>query len=468
MHDEQQEPERSAPRSRPPGAALSRSLGLHEDPTRWGVTFLALPGLRLRAHVLLLAWIAIELVMMFRLDLAGPVHVASMVVGALLVLVGREVARAAATRLARKAVRRASRLSVRGYAEHEPQTQETVMLWPLGAVTPPAPIARATTIRRLQDAPPGLWARTFPSIAGIAASVVLAGVAAGMVLALGGDFAQLGVLPWNVGEIAATLRSTELVIAWWFYVSAAAILAANLLPFAPFDLGRALGSAFPARAELARRHDERFARWSLIASIGFMLFVLPSDTPRLVATSVFACMVCLVEWRRAQFVREQSAAVASDVFEDSPVRDAPPGRVTGARLRHADAAAESGRVATRVERRPDERRHAPSRPPRFTAISSAIPDSAKPGPPVPQREPSAETRAPEAGAPGVPGAPGIPGGAGVLGVDEVLAKIAKSGMASLEPREREILAQETERLRRGSNGDSRGSGSRPTGGNPAR
>ena len=214
-------------------------------------------GVRLRVHVILPMWAISELVGWVSIENIGLVHAVSMTVGFLLVVMYRELGRAAASRALGAPL-------------------DEIELWPLGGLS-------------LGTAP---GKGVLSELGGLmASSVALPLLAAGVILS-GAGWDSLLFHPLLPGVTAGGLRTLPQVMVWWLYYANVTVLLANvLLPMASFDCGRVLG------ATLGR---ERAAQIGLLA--GFAAFVAGASLglPRVVAGAIIGLVASWVELQRGR------------------------------------------------------------------------------------------------------------------------------------------------------------------------
>lgn len=355
------------------GSLGRRVMGFGEDPLGWSVPLASCFGVRVRLHLVFVAWIAAELIMALRPDSIGLSHVASAVVAFVLVVVVREVARVPAMRAA-------------GVSD------ASVTLWPLGAVDVPTAADRPRPRVRV-------------ALAGMGASVAIAIAAAWGVVGASGSAALLTSNPFSAGAIA-TVESPALVFVWWVYAASLVVLAANvLLPAPGFDLGRLVQAMASRRPESAWRAARMIAHLGIAVAVAVFVLGAVGGMTRVMGASALAGLLAFIELRRAMFV--ESTATAWRAGSQAIRRE--DGEIPGAGERTQailpmESAADATRDPTFGERGDDE----------MIAEAFAMPEAA---------------------------------GADVAGIDEILAKISREGMSSLNADERARLDAERDRLR---------------------
>lgn len=214
-------------------------------------------GVRLRVHVILPMWAISELVGWVSVKNVGLVHAVSMTLAFVLVVVYRELGRAAASRALGSSL-------------------DEVELWPLGGLS----LSKAR----------GPGRGVLHELGGVmAGAVALPLLAAGVVLS-GAGWDALVFHPLLPGVTAGGLRTLPQVLAWWLYYANAMVLLANaLVPMASFDCGRVLG---------ATAGRVRAAQIGLM--VGFAAFVCSATLglSRVVAAAMIGLVASWVELQR--------------------------------------------------------------------------------------------------------------------------------------------------------------------------
>jgi hypothetical protein len=232
-------------------------------------------GVAMRVHVILPMWAIAELVGWVSVKNIGLVHAVSMTAAFLLVVVYRELGRAAASRALGANL-------------------DEVELWPLGGLS----LSTGGGVR------PGVLSELGGVMAG---AVALPLLAAGVILSgAGGD--ALVFHPLLPGVTAGGLRTVPQVVVWWLYYANATVLLANaLVPMASFDCGRVLG------VKIGR---ERAAQIGLL--VGFAAFVAAASLglSRVVAGAMIGLVASWVELQRGANVGRVLPLEAS-VSEDA-------------------------------------------------------------------------------------------------------------------------------------------------------
>ncbi|MEL7471907.1 MAG: DUF6576 domain-containing protein [Planctomycetota bacterium] len=215
---------------------LGRAFGQGESPLHWGVTFAKIGGVRLRAHLLLVLWLAAQPIRALSPHYLGLSYVLPIVAWLLVLLIARELARAWVCR----------RIGGR---------VEEVVLWPFGSVAGLEPPDRWPAVVRV--AVTGLLFQLGVGFAVAGAYFVAGGPASGLVF----NPLQIDI---EVFLFAANEGPLPMVVQWlwWGHVVNTALLLANLLPMAPFDASSGVWGALWSRLG---REEAR----SVAANIGF-------------------------------------------------------------------------------------------------------------------------------------------------------------------------------------------------------
>ncbi|MFZ4575760.1 MAG: hypothetical protein ACOYN0_15300, partial [Phycisphaerales bacterium] len=280
---------------RPPSAGdgplFSRLLGEGEDPLSWSLPVGRFFHTRVRVHAILPVWLAMELLAPLDPGAIGPLYSAFLVIAFFVIVLARELCRAA-------------------FARAMGRQFETVVLWPLGGVSHSAPLSRIS---------PGIQ----PALAesgGILFGMLAWPVLAAAVWMLGGGWTQLTLSPLNpAGTLASiggdldTVRARTganpvvLIGAWSLYYANACVLLANLLlPMAPLDASRVI------LAWQERRLGDAAAA-AFVAKFGFVTSVVVlvaggvMGSTRLIALAVLGGAATWIELRRSRFLAQPLA-----------------------------------------------------------------------------------------------------------------------------------------------------------------
>lgn len=299
-------PTNDMPTREPPETSWQspRVWGVGEDPMAWSLPLFSAFGLRVRVHMLLVLWVAAEMVAWVPRGAVGLVHVFAAVVSIGAVLVVREI------------VREGIRRGLGG----EPQP---IVLWPLGGLgaTPVGPVPR-----------PFLAAS-----GGLLAGAILVPVLGTLVVWSGAGWASLSLDLLSPRVTAGGLRSHAQIWAWWAYYTNAVVLVTNaLLPMLPMDAGR-LTQVFIGRRAL------RVALWSAAG-----VFVLGAclGEMRILALGAVGALASYLDVRREEFAAGLGLGAAPPRSE--PL-DATPDAT--ADLPEADPAADLDAVLRQISRR---------------------------------------------------------------------------------------------------------------------
>lgn len=376
-----------------------RVLGIGEDPLGWSVPLISFGRVRLRLHVVFIAWAVGELLVSGRPDLHGPIYMVAAITGFLAVGLFRELVRYVAIRSC--GIQNA-----------------TLVLWPLGVVALPS---------RPDDPAP----RPEIPLAGLLASILVAGIAASVLMFVVDFKATSLLLPLlNPRMDTAKLITTIQIFVWYLYYAAVVIGAANLLVPAPgFDMGRLIQSL------LARRIGVRAAtrvtsEVGLVVALVLFIVAATSDLTRVMAIAVLVAFVAFIERRRVTFLERVGSVLPASALAapvSSPLESAADPAWERAEQHPADH--EDHRTdhhRDRDGRRLEEEEH---------HVGNGGNGAGKAG------------QTPAGG--GTPrtkhGRADEPGGADA-GIDDLLAKISREGIKSLTDAERARLEDERRRL----------------------
>ncbi len=410
------------------GPGLRRLLGLREGLGAWAFPIGRIGPVRLYFHAIALVWLGGEIAAWSRAtwlrqgEFAWWGHlsicIAMILVMALLHEMGRIVWR---------------RIGAGRTASAEP----SIVLWPLGGLTPAEPV---------------LCARPVLAEAGGMLTTILAGSgclawAIGVGVPL--DLTAAGPM-WPV-DVAARLTSPVQVAAFWSLHAAVVVTAANLLPAPAFDGGRMLEVWLSKRRGWLEA-GVLAARIGLFVGIAVITIGAVMGWTRFMAIGVVAAMGSVVWQRRIETLewfaardnaagptperaaaeplaagtslRAEPASAPDDPARPSNIHSA--GREGPGRGRRADVPPGGGR--TSPHRGPDESRSDQTRPAQkgesAGAESGSRSDTSEPSP-----EPSLQAEDAQ--------------------LDAVLEKLSREGKSGLNDADREILRRATERRRRG-------------------
>lgn len=248
-----------------------------DDPLAWCFPgdFLGLArliGCRLRWHVIVPLWVGVETVTALVSDSMGLPHVGAMLGWFILLAMVREVARIWFARLLGS-------------------EQDTILLWPLGGITP--------------GAMPGVRRELQSELGGVALNIVLVPVLGlGMVLSgLPKEMLYFNVLYLLHPGTPATIPGTApQLIAWWGYYANWVLLAANLLiPVFPFDAARLLRLAVTGRLGHTRA-TLLTTRVAMFVACAMFIYGAADDQARMMAVAAFGAAASWIEFRRAEFI----------------------------------------------------------------------------------------------------------------------------------------------------------------------
>lgn len=392
-----------------------------ESPARWSIAVARWGRMELRLHVLIAAWLGLVGVRM----LAGPLREDAAPQSAALLAVG-----AAAVLLA-MLIHEAGRLLVAARSDALPATAS---LWPLGT---------------LEDLPPHAgWRIRAASAAGGLLAVLLAGGLVGLLLARSTGVVGGVVLPWP-GSVTppGLLVLREGTQPWWLtglhelQRGLMTVLLLQLVPMSPLAGGRLVDAALIAR--LGRRAARRPAvQVQLVAAGGLLLGATAVGGWLGVLAAMVGGVSAAASLARMQAeARGVGAAGEAEVDRrEIPLASASPdSEASGRGIRGGPG----GRLDLTIagEFVPDESGFEPE-----AIIDEPLVDPVVDPVVEPDVDPVADSIGPESD-PVADDEPVVLEDADAR-LDAVLAKIARSGLESLEEHERRLLHRETERRNR--------------------
>lgn len=373
---------------------LSRVAGRGENPTTWAFPVGSVAGVPVRMHVLVILWIAVELIASAMRSQMGAEYALAAVLAFVFVAMVREAARIA-------------------WARRHALVSDVSIIWPLGALNPITPLGRShATSTGLRFVPSG-----------------------GLHVEMGGVFVGLALLPifvcgslvagvpahalWRFDFFSPAGVMTELgtrwqYVFWWLHYANLAILLANAALFAPcFDAGRVL-----ARAMGDRRATNRAAvtLWAgLASSVVLLLVALGTGSLRVAIVALVAALCTWLVFRSQTFLAD-AASPPRPAFVGLATSAARPAaaRARSSIPKMPRSAASQGSVQAASNGPVIEHPARPSRGPLRVTTGTVAPDPAPPS-----REQ----------------------------IDGILAQISREGMASLSQEQRDALESATRHLR---------------------
>lgn len=238
---------------------------------QWSLPVFTAGRLAVRVHLVLVLFIAFELVLSVSGARLGILHIGS-ALGALVVnVVIREVCRALA----------AQSLG----AEAMP-----LVIWPLGSLSS-------------HEVPGPRLARIVVALSGTAIGTALTVTLAGVLLLAGIAQDLVFFNPLDPGATAARIGSTGTLVLWWAYAVTLLVTLLNLIPIFPLDAGRVIEAAVADRS-IRRAGILLASRVGMLVSLVVFVAAMTASMERLMGLSVFAGMVCWFERRRAEFIAE--------------------------------------------------------------------------------------------------------------------------------------------------------------------
>lgn len=254
-----------------------RVLGEGEDHLSWSIGLGTLWGTRVRFHVILPIWIAAEMLRTVDSRAPGPGATGCLMGAFVLILLARELARAA-------------------FARAMGAQFDSVVLWPLGGITAGTPLGKVRA-----GFQPGL-AESGGVLFGMLAWPVLAAA----VWMLGGNWTLLSMnMLKPVGALGDPgALGPSLLGAWSLYYANAVVLVANLLvPMFPLDAARIV------RGWQERRLGDEAAA-TLVCKLAFLAALMGlvgggvTGQTRVMAVGVLGGIATWIELRRARFFHE--------------------------------------------------------------------------------------------------------------------------------------------------------------------
>lgn len=251
----------------------SDASGWHwrEDPTLWSLPLFRIRGLAIRAHVVLLLFVAFELVLSISGARLGPLHVGS----------------AMAALVANVILREACRALVAHSLGAEPAP---VILWPLGSLSG-------------YEVPGSRLARMVVALSGTAIGGALCVTLAGVLLLCGASSELVFFNPVDPGATAARVGTPGTLVLWWCYAVTLIVTLVNLIPIFPLDAGRAIEAAVADRS-IRRAGILLASKVGMIVSLVVFVAAMTASMERLMGLAVVAGMVCWIERRRAEFISQ--------------------------------------------------------------------------------------------------------------------------------------------------------------------
>ncbi|MEZ6243462.1 MAG: M50 family metallopeptidase [Phycisphaerales bacterium] len=263
-------------------AALRRVFGDGENPLSWGVTLGRLWGVRVRVHLVFVAFVALELIYALPRDGLGVEFRLWLLGGLTFVVLAHELGHVAACRLVGGEI-------------------DEVMLWPLGG------LSEHVSPRTGRGA-------LLTTLGGPLMNAALAIGLGGIVLVLTRRWENVVFNPFDPGGVLAGLRTPAseaggasgqpwwLTALWSAHYANLLVLGMNaLVPMLPLDAGRAVRDALASRGD----HE----RTTTIAStVGFVaagalgLVAVVFNEVALLGVALFGVLVCYLERRRARFL----------------------------------------------------------------------------------------------------------------------------------------------------------------------
>lgn len=256
---------------------LARIFGDGENPLAWGFTVFKVAGIRVRLHVLFIAYMLSELIFTLPGHHPGFVFVWPRLVAMLTLVLAHEFAHCIVCR------------KLGGQVDQ-------IMLWPLGGLAS----------CRIPDH----WRAEFMvALAGPMIHILLFPLLAALLYVFTGTFESLAFNPMTLGAHSA-VTFADGTTAWWlilvesFYALNLVLLIFNLfIPMFPLDSSRAV------MALLWKRSTQSKAMWHTVniglgaATLLGLIGIIFDDGKMLLAIAIFGGIVCSIERRRLQFLQ---------------------------------------------------------------------------------------------------------------------------------------------------------------------
>lgn len=238
---------------------------------QWSLPVFTAGRLTVRVHIVLVLFIAFELVLSVSGARLGILHIAAAIGALALNVVIREICRALA----------AQSLG----AEPVP-----MVLWPLGSLSS-------------HEVPGPRFARMVVALSGTAIGAALTVTLAGVLLLAGVALDLVFFNPLDPATTAARIGSTGTLVLWWVYAVSLLVTLLNLIPIFPLDAGRVVEAAVVERS-MRRAGIMLASRVGMVVSLVVFVAAMTASMERLMGLAVFAGMVCWFERRRAEFIAE--------------------------------------------------------------------------------------------------------------------------------------------------------------------
>ena len=260
------------------GDAFRRIFGDGENPLGWALTLYTAWGIRVRAHIFFIIFIAAMLLMSAPYSAMGLVYRATSMTLLFGIVLLHEYGHCFACR------------AVKGEADD-------ILLWPLGGLA--------------SCRPPGTWrAHLVTVLGGPGVNAVLVPVLALVIVATTGGWSSIFTNPFepSIGMTEA-METTSLppwlmLWIWWAYYINLVLLAFNMLvPMYPMDAGRTLHAILWARLGRRRATEITLVVGLFTAGVLAVLGIVWNET-LLIALAVFGGFYC---WREKQMLKFMGA-----------------------------------------------------------------------------------------------------------------------------------------------------------------
>ena len=284
-------------RASPREDAFVRLLGFGDDPLTWSIPIGRFGKIKIRIHVILFVWLAIEAVVAVVANQPHRDAMLALVVSIPIIALTREIARGRICR-------------------NEGRELETVVIWPLGGLS-------STTPRMRTEAG---WRAVFAEVGGLICSLVLMPAFALGFILVGGDWLNLEISPvrldlaarsFMIGSTANEPLALVRMGLWALYHANVLIMLTNLLlPLYPFDAARMLRA----------RQERTLGDWpaaAFTAKVGFLAAIIVlvtgavTDNGRMMCIAILGGAVTWFELRRAGFIQHAATEVSAPEGSDS-------------------------------------------------------------------------------------------------------------------------------------------------------
>lgn len=256
------------------GSALARVFGDQENPLTWGFPLFRAWGIRVRAHLVLPIFLAVQLIVTLRGDHSEWYYALPVLTWLVVLVLLHEFGHCFACR------------RVGGEADE-------IMLWPLGGLA--------------SCRPPKHWAADlFTTLGGPAVNAALLLPLGLGVWGVTGELRSVLFNPLDFGLTAASVTGRDGQLHWWitwlwgaYYANLVLLLFNVLVPMYPMDGGRIVQALIWARHG-HRRSIEIASLVGIVAGMVLAVVGLVADETLLLGVAMLGILTCVFERRRAR------------------------------------------------------------------------------------------------------------------------------------------------------------------------